>query len=163
MSPNLVEYLAPHQLGMGIRGGAEAAAHAARIYWGHAHTTSKAFLKVDFINAFNEIRRDTILYIIHERFPSMFSFLSQAYSFPSQLYYGDTPISSRRGAQQGDPLGPALFALVVQPIILAVETELNLWYLDDATIADTPESVSRAGHHYPHGRGSWSSPEHRQV
>ncbi|OXA48561.1 Retrovirus-related Pol polyprotein from type-1 retrotransposable element R1 [Folsomia candida] len=141
MSSDLVEYLAPHQLGVGVRGGAEAAAHAARIYWGFAHTTSKAFLKVDFNNAFNEIRRDTVLKIIHERFPSMFSFLSQAYSSPSQLFYGDTHISSRRGCQQGDPVGPALFALVVQPIILAIETELNLWYLDDATLADTPEKV----------------------
>ncbi|XP_021962574.1 uncharacterized protein LOC110858198 [Folsomia candida] len=144
MSSRLTEYLAPHQLGVGTKGGAEAAAHAARIYWGHKHTAAKAFLKLDFSNAFNEIRRDTILSIILQRFPSMFSFLSQAYSSPSQLFYGDTPISSRRGAQQGDPIGPALFALVVQPIILAIETELNLWYLDDATLADTPEKVLEA-------------------
>ena len=43
---------------------------------------------------------------------------------------------------QGDPLGPALFdALVVQPIVEMLQLELNCWYLDDASLGDTPDAV----------------------
>jgi hypothetical protein len=35
MTPDLVSYFSPHQLGVGVKGGAEAGAHAARAYWNH--------------------------------------------------------------------------------------------------------------------------------
>jgi len=43
--------------------------------------------------------------------------------------------------QEEDPLGPDLFALVLQPIIT---TELNLWYLDDGTVEGDVEEVVEA-------------------
>ncbi|OXA58286.1 Retrovirus-related Pol polyprotein from type-2 retrotransposable element R2DM [Folsomia candida] len=144
MSSTLVEIFSPHQLGVGIKGGAEAAAHAARIYWNYSHDSPKAFLKLDFRNAFNEIRRDTLLQIIREKFPNFYRFVSQAYSSPSEIFFAGTPISSLCGVQQGDPLGPALYALVIQPIVDLIDTELNMWYLDDSTIADSPEKVLMA-------------------
>ncbi|WP_164983176.1 hypothetical protein, partial [Klebsiella pneumoniae] len=36
---------------------------------------------------------------------------------------------------------PMLFSLAVQPIILSLNSELNIWYLDDGTLADYPEVV----------------------
>jgi hypothetical protein len=45
------------------------------------------------------------------------------------------------GAQQGDPCGPMIFSLAIQPIILSLNSELNIWYLDDGTLADYPEVV----------------------
>jgi hypothetical protein len=50
-------------------------------------------------------------------------------------------ISSSVGAQQGDPCGPMIFSLVIQPVILSLDSQLNIWYLDDGTLADYPEVV----------------------
>jgi len=125
-------------------GGAEAGAHAARAYFTARHHTPKAFLKVDFRNAFNEIRRDNLLRAVKEELPDFYAFIYQAYRTPSELYWGTTPISSDLGVQQGDPLRPALFALVLQPIVDAIATELNLWYLDDGTVGGDPEKVIEA-------------------
>ena len=41
--------------------------------------------------------------------------------------------------QQGDPLGPLLFSLVLHPLALKIQKEfpnllLNVWYLDDGCI-----------------------------
>ena len=46
--------LAPHQLGYGVRGGAEAAVHAARLYV--RDLEQRCVLKLDFKNAFNTLR-----------------------------------------------------------------------------------------------------------
>ena len=43
--------------------------------------------------------------------------------------------------QQGDPAGPAAFALAVDEIASAVASPLNVWYLNDATIGGPIESV----------------------
>jgi hypothetical protein len=63
------------------------------------------------------------------------------YRNPSTLFFGDHLISSSVGAQQGDPCGPMIFSLAIQPIILSLDSELNIWYLDDGTLADYPEVV----------------------
>jgi len=141
ITPALSGRFSPHQLGVGVRGGAEAGAHAARTYFTARHHTPKAFLKVDFRNAFNEIRRDNLLQAVKESLPEWYPFFDQAYRSPSALFWGTTPISSELGVQQGDPCGPALFALVLQPIVEAIRTELNLWFLDDGTAGDDPGKV----------------------
>src|ERR1700710_375478 len=38
-------------------------------------------------------------------------------------------------------LDPALFCLLVQPLALQLQSDLKVWYLDDATFGDTPEAV----------------------
>ena len=45
------------------------------------------------------------------------------------------------GDTAGDPFGPALFSLGVDSIASRVDTEFNVWYLDDGTIGDSPEKV----------------------
>ena len=39
------------------------------------------------------------------------------------------------------PIGPALFALSVDEAARGVQSEFNVWYLDDATLGDSPERV----------------------
>ena len=55
------------------------------------------------------------------------------------------------GVQQGDPLGPFLFALVLQQIVNMIYTDEecadlshNAWYLDDGSLAGKSASVLRA-------------------
>jgi hypothetical protein len=54
--------LAPRQLGVGIKGGAKALAHAACRFL-YSMKVDEVFVKLDFFNAFNSIRRD-IIYMI---------------------------------------------------------------------------------------------------
>ena len=60
-------------------------------------------------------------------------------------------ISSEAGVQQGDPLGPLLFALVLQKIINAIDADddcvhilYQAWYLDDGTLAGKKSAILRA-------------------
>ena len=48
---------------------------------------------------------------------------------------------SEAGIEQGDPIGPALFALSVDEAARGVQSEFNVYFLDDATLGDSPERV----------------------
>jgi hypothetical protein len=142
ITPVISTRLSPHQLGVGIKNGAEVGAHTARLYFSSlAHTGIKAFLKIDFRNAFNELRRDVLLEEAKLHCTTFYPFISQAYQFDSNLFLQKSTIKSRCGVHQGDPLGPALFALALHPLIEDVLSEFNVWYLDDGTIADDPVVV----------------------
>ncbi|KAL5477543.1 hypothetical protein EMCRGX_G024354 [Ephydatia muelleri] len=64
-----------------------------------------------------------------------------------------TALSSEQGVQQGDPLGPFLFSLVlhklVQSIAGAAECSgltFNCWYLDDGILAVPKSAINHAIH-----------------
>ena len=61
ITPEIREALQPTQLGVGTPAGCEAATHAVRHYI-NPSTTPKVILKIDLKNAFNTIRRETILH-----------------------------------------------------------------------------------------------------
>jgi hypothetical protein len=43
---------------------------------------------------------------------------------------------------QEDPCGPMIFSLaIIQTIVSSLDSQLNIWYLDDGTLADYPEVV----------------------
>jgi hypothetical protein len=98
-------------------------------------------LKLDFKNAFNSVERDCILKEVQCHTPLLYPYLYQCYRNPSTLFFGNHLISSSVGAQQGDPCGPMIFSLAIQPIILSLDSQMNIWYLDDGTLADYPEVV----------------------
>ncbi|XP_008486032.1 uncharacterized protein LOC103522716, partial [Diaphorina citri] len=141
LRPTLNEYLLPHQLGVSAKQGCEAAIHSVRTYVSNPSNSGKVLLKIDFKNAFNSVERDVILHQVKAKIPSAFPFLNQCYRKPSCLFFGKEYISSVVGAQQGDPCGPLAFCLAVQHIVQSMKSELNVWYLDDATLADDPETV----------------------
>ncbi len=86
--------------------------------------------------------------------PRLAPWVDFQYGAPTPLFFGGTKLSSERGAQQGDPLGPALFAAAIHPHIQEVQShleclgipklDLNVFYLDDGALAGEQDSVARA-------------------
>ena len=101
---------------------------------------NNVLVKLDMKNAFNTVRRDHFL-VVCSRAPSILRLASTAYATNSHLVIGNETILSETGVQQGDPLGPVLFALAVDEISRSVRSPTNIWYLDDATIGGPMESV----------------------
>ena len=125
--------LAPTQLGFGVRGGVEAAIHAARQYL-HLLPPDYAIIKLDFRNAFYSVCRDKMLSAVLDLAPELYQFVYSAYSAPSSLYWGDKILLSQERIQQGNPLGPLLFCLVIFRIQSRLVSQLRLLYLDDITL-----------------------------
>ena len=71
----------------------------------------------------------------------LFTFVHSAYEQPSLLFCGDHIVESAEGVQQGDPLGPLLFCLAIQPLVLKLQSEFSVFYLDDGTIGGCVEDV----------------------
>ena len=65
----------------------------------------------------------------------------QTYGQSTPLFYGQYRIDSQTGVQQEDPLGSLSFALAIDPIIQAINTSINVWYLDDGTLAGPPQQI----------------------
>ena len=135
--------LFPTQLGVAVSGGAEAIVHTARSYcrFNMETTDPTIFLKIDFENAFNSVRRDRLLDIVQKDLKILYPFLYQCYFSPSLLFFNNTPLLSAEGVQQGDPLGPMCFSLAIHSLICNLTSELNMWYLDDGTLAGNSEAV----------------------
>ena len=99
-------------------------------------------IKLDLFNAFNSV------------FPR--SCAEAGHSAPTRRYATDHPslrpadatlhsgkvIWFCRDVQQDDPLGPLLFALAIAPIVQSLYPPLNVWYLDDGTLAGPADTVA---------------------
>jgi len=104
--------------------------------------TDHVEVKLDFSNAFNSLHQHDTLRAVHDRLPQLYAYCSSAYSQSSLLFHGPLTVLSQEGPQQGDQLGPVLFASTVQPRLCSLQSELNLGYLDDLTPGGTVESVA---------------------
>ena len=80
--------LFPHQLGVAVPGGAEAAVHAARSYCSSSFLSADPilFLKIDFENAFNSIRRDELLRVARSDLGGLYPFVYQCYFNHTNLF-----------------------------------------------------------------------------
>src|SRR6218665_3543130 len=110
----------------------EAAVHAARRFVG-SMSADCVLAKLDFKNAFNRLYRDRMLAAQDKMFPELTPYCRLAYAEASDLRFGRY-IISQVGPQQGDPLGPLLFCLPLQPILLSLSSPLVLGYLDDISL-----------------------------
>ena len=141
-------HLWPLQLGVVVPNGAEAAVHVTR-QWSdrNALDLDKVVLRVDFCNAFNTVCRGSLLREVRARFPGLACWADWCYSSPSTLRFGQHKLQSCCGVQQGDPLGPLLFALALHPALRAAArhpVELCFSYLDDVVLAGRSDAVQAA-------------------
>ncbi|XP_022007936.1 uncharacterized protein LOC110907233 [Helianthus annuus] len=146
---DMVNYLRDFQFGVGIPNGAEAVLHSANRFLDCYHADgSLVMLTIDFSNAFNLVDRTAMLKEVHRVCPSLSPWVNFLYGQPAGLYVGDNCIWSTTGVQQGDPLGPLLFALALHPLITRVQEQCRLlfhaWYLDDGTIIGPVREVAKA-------------------
>ncbi|GKC77653.1 putative reverse transcriptase domain-containing protein [Tanacetum coccineum] len=108
---------------------------------------SLAMLTVDLSNAFNLVDRSALLHEVRVKCLSISLRVDFLYGQASRLYIGDTHIWSATGVQQGDPLGPLLFALILHPLLHKIKDSCKLllyaWYLYDGTVIGDSEEVAR--------------------
>ena len=109
--------------------------------------------KSDFKNAFNSMFRKQILEALRNSFPGLYNLVLALYGTSSKLWAffeqgKRRSMMSEEGVQQGDVLGPFLFCLVVQPILMAMNDFLKrngggevLGLLDDFTIVCLPDAL----------------------
>ena len=141
-------WLAPLQIGVAVPLGSEAAVHCSR-HWAHANRSNpnKVFLKLDFANAFNTVDRAALLREVRLRLPALSPWAEWCYSHHTKLLFQGEVLTSEAGVQQGDPLGPLLFALALQPALSAAgrgQLDLCFAYLDDVCLAGDCAAVSAA-------------------
>ena len=81
----VTSFLAPQQLGFGIKGGAEAAVQAPRLYASDLDD-HHWIVKLDFKNTFNSLCRYKMLLAVWELAPALYPFVHSSYSPPSSLF-----------------------------------------------------------------------------
>ena len=152
-------YLEPLQVGVGTSGGCEAVVHVVR-QWLHRNrnATDKVLVTVDLENAFNSVDRSAVLRAARRVLPGIVPWSDFCYSSPSLLKLGRLKLSSARGIQQGDPLGPALFAIAIHDALVRCremvarerpnEIDFVAFYLDDGTVAGSAQAVRAFCDHF---------------
>lgn len=148
--------LKPTQLGVAIPGGAEAIIHTTRhLVDEHGHDDRLGLLKIDFRNAFNLANRLAMERAVRMHFPELLSYVRMCYILGMpHLWCGNMRMRSATGCQQGDPLGPLLFCLVLYDLLslspgrTADENDENLpfrmmFYMDDGVIVGPHRDLQR--------------------
>ena len=149
---DLRSHLEPLQLGVGSKAGCEAIVHTVRQWLGRNKTdTRKVLASLDLSNAFNCVDRSAFLQETRRVCPRLAPWVDFCYQNASHLLLGAGCLSSARGVQQGDPLGPAMFSLAIQERIRRArertealhpgELDFVVFFLDDGILGGTVQAV----------------------
>ena len=102
---------------MGVAGVAEATVHAIRRLTDDL-SDDNVLVKLDFVNAFNMVKRDTILDAVADKAPEIYKCVLASHSCESKLAFGPYTILSREGSQEEDPLSAVDYCDTAQPTLL---------------------------------------------
>eukprot|EP00731_Ephydatia_muelleri_P036466 Em0260g3a len=146
-------FFQPSQFGVACKAGVERVVHNLRKCIDDGWMSGDFVVcKVDMSNAFNRVSRQAVLDECSSFFPELLPWVSWCYGSHSLLWHSMGTISSQSGVQQGDPLGPMLFALVLHKLVSSIEADddcinlsFNAWYLDDGILVGECEVFSRNG------------------
>ena len=102
-------------------------------------------------NAFNMVSRQALLSECSTHFPELLPWASWCYSQHPILWHPLGRLRSEQGVQQGDPLGPLYFSLVLNILVskitssgVCADLSYHAWYLDDGVLAGPRSAVLRA-------------------
>jgi hypothetical protein len=142
-----IKYFAPYQLGIGIPNAIETILHGLNsLIRGEDVDVDAIFLLLDFENAFNMIGREFFFQEAFKLFPEISHWIQYTYGCAAFLFTGADVVLSYIGVQQGDPLGPLLFCLVLQLLLLRINDKFKgiptPAYLDDVTIGGLKDAVT---------------------
>lgn len=115
-----VQLLAPSQLGVSVRGGAEVVVHTVHhLFREFGHENELGLLQLDFENAFNLVNRQAVLRAVRKHFPELTAYVEMIYGNTETPYLWSGPFRLRSvaGVQQGDPLGSLLLCLVLHDLM----------------------------------------------
>jgi len=135
-------WLMPVQVGVGVSGATEALLHGLnRLLQSDRLPPEAVVVLVDFVNAFNTADRFRMYAVVKEHLPDLLPWVHYIYGCEALLFSGSDVIGASAGVQQGDPLGPLLFAMTLQPLLLELQARfgggdlLNIAaFLDDLTL-----------------------------
>ena len=99
-------------------------------------------MKIDLRNAFSLVSHQALLDECSTHFPELLQWVSWCYGQHSLLWSPMETIRSEAGVQQGNPLGPLLFCLVLQKVVSLIASDsscsvllFHALYKDDGVIA----------------------------
>jgi len=132
------------QVCAGLQSGIEGAIHAAAAVWKeHANEPEFGFLCVDARNAFNELNRTTMLWVVRHEWPAGCVFTFNCYRHYARLVIRENSgkavtIFSRAGVTQGDPISMILYGVTTTPLIRKLKHRnknlIHIWYADDGNV-----------------------------
>ena len=133
------------QLCGGLQAGIEGGVHAMHSMWEtHKMEEEWGFLLIDARNAFNEVNRTVMLWVIRHEWPSGARFCFNCYQHHALLVnHGaigkSVIIPSQEGVTQGDPLSMICYGIAILPLIRMLKREFptakQQWYADDGSTA----------------------------
>ena len=137
-------FFLPHQVGIGVAGGAEIMVHAVNAVVEYIKSpigSDIIIIKIDFNNAFNSMHRSSIYNELLGSFPHLARWFHWTYSHKTPIYSSESEylFDSEIGVKQGDPLGPFFFGCGAQATVRKLVSDFNneieiIGYLDDNTV-----------------------------